>query len=224
MAINRPEPPTKRKSSAIELVECSSRVSPTLARLIRKSAEKEAGGASPTDALLAAAGIKPGELATLRKEVSLVSTQAEQWREQAAREHGQLQEAKAALIRRDKDELVLRDSLRKTTEALIGAEQQILDLKARIAELTTALESRDEELTHSLSLLGLEEGAAEAVATLRDRLERGKIRVSGDTMAEIEIMITSLNRSEMRALSNILARRDWRLRIVRWLLRVRTGS
>ena len=63
----RPGKPTRYGISATTLVECSVRVSPTLARLIRKSAEKEASSASPTDALLMAAGIQPGETASLRK-------------------------------------------------------------------------------------------------------------------------------------------------------------
>ena len=60
--------PTKRQESklAISLVDCTVRVSPTLARLIRKCAATEAGGASPHDALLASAGVRVGEIEALR--------------------------------------------------------------------------------------------------------------------------------------------------------------
>ena len=51
---------------ATSLIECAVRVSPTLARLIRKCAVTEAGGASPHDALLASAGIRGGEVEELR--------------------------------------------------------------------------------------------------------------------------------------------------------------
>jgi hypothetical protein len=55
MTLSRPGKPAQSSSSAIALIECSVRVSPTLARLIRKSAEKEMSGASAKDAYLAKA-------------------------------------------------------------------------------------------------------------------------------------------------------------------------
>ena len=66
MTLSRPGKPAQSSSSAIALIECSVKVSPTLARLIRKSAEKEMSGASAKDALLTAAGVQPGEVATLQ--------------------------------------------------------------------------------------------------------------------------------------------------------------
>ena len=69
MTSSRPGKPTRSSSSAIALVECSVRASPTLARLIRKSAEKEVSGTSAKDALLTAAGVQPGEVATLQREL-----------------------------------------------------------------------------------------------------------------------------------------------------------
>jgi hypothetical protein len=73
MSTTRSDRPTRYSSSAVALVECSVRVSSTLARLIRKSAEKEANGTSATDALLWAAGIQPGEVASLHRKLELVS-------------------------------------------------------------------------------------------------------------------------------------------------------
>jgi hypothetical protein len=55
--IGRWSPSTKRQESksVISLVDCTVRVSPILARLIRKCAATETGGASAHDALLASA-------------------------------------------------------------------------------------------------------------------------------------------------------------------------
>ena len=221
MTSSRPDKPGRYSSSAVALVECSVRVSPTLARLIRKSAEKEASGASATDALLTATGIRPGEVATLHKELEQVSEVANQWREKAAREHGQLEQSKSAAAERDKERAVLRGDLRKTTDSLKAAQQQILTLEARIAELTTTLESRGKQLMHSLSIFGLDDCAAAAIRALRDRLAQGDIRFASDTVSEVETMIANLGRPEMRTLSNLLTRRAWRIHIIRWLLRGR---
>jgi chromosome segregation ATPase len=224
MTLRVPDRLAKSSSSAIVLVECSVKLSPTLARLIRKSAEKEAGGVSATDALLAAAGIQAHELATLRQEVAQVSGEARRMREQAAHEHGQFDQAKTAIAQRDKEITVLRGDLRKTTEAAKGAQQQMLDLRARIAELAISLESRDAQLAHSLPLSGLDDGAIAAVKALRDRLAQGEIQYPGNTAADVKAMIENLSRPEMRALSKMLSGRAWRIRLVRWLLRVRTES
>jgi len=120
MTSNRPDKPARYSSSTVALVECNVRVSPTLARLIRKSAEKEASGASATDALLTAAGIQPGAVATLHKKLEQASEEAKQWREKAAREHGQLEQSKTAAAERDKERALLRGDLRKATDTVSG--------------------------------------------------------------------------------------------------------
>ena len=73
MTLSRPGKPAQSSSSTIALIECSVKVSPTLARLIRKSAEKEMSGASAKDALLTAAGVQPGEVATLQRKLQQAS-------------------------------------------------------------------------------------------------------------------------------------------------------
>jgi hypothetical protein len=193
-------------------------VSSTLARLIRKSAEKEASGASATDALLTAAGIQPGAVATLHKQLEQASEEAKQWREKAAREHGQLEQSKTAAAERDKE---IRGNLRKATDSLKAAQQQILTFEARIAELTTALESRNNQLASSLSVSGLGDCAAAAIRALRDGLAQGDIRFASGTVGEVEAMIANLGRPEMLTLSSMLTHRAWRIHIIRWLLRVR---
>ena len=224
MTSSQPGKPARSSSSAVALVECSVRVSPTLARLIRKSAEKEVSGTSAKDALLTAAGVQPGEVATLQRELQRASEESRQWREKAAREQGQLEQSKIAAAKWDNERAVLRGDLRKATESLKGAQDQILTFEARIAELTTALESRNKQLACSLSLSGLGDCAVAAIKALRDRLAKGEIQFSGDTAGDVEAMIANLERPEMRTLSKMLTRRVWRLHAIRWLLRARAAS
>ena len=224
MTLSRPGKPAQSSSSAIALIECSVKVSPTLARLIRKSAEKEMSGASAKDALLTAAGVQPGEVATLQRELQQASEESNRWREEAAREHGQLEQSKIATAKRDNERAVFLDDLSKATASLKGAQQQILALEARIAELITTLENRNRQLAYSLSLSGLSDCAAAAVKALRDRLARGDIQFAFDAAGDVEAMIANLDRPEMRTLSEMLTRRAWRVHVIRWLLRIRARS
>ena len=224
MTLSRPGKPAQSSSSAIALIECSVRVSPTLARLIRKSAEKEMSGVSAKDALLTAAGVQPGEVATLQRELQQASEESKRWREKAAREHDQLEQSKIATAKRDNEMAVFLDDIRKATASVKGAQQQILALEARIAELTTTLESRNKQLASSLSLSGLDDCAAAAVKALRDRLTRGDIQFGVDAAGDVEAMIVNRDRPEMRTLSEMLTRRPWRVHIIRWLLRIRARS
>src|SRR5580704_15655873 len=60
-------PPRHEPKLATSLVECAVQVSPNLARLIRKCAVTEAGGASARNALLASAGLRDNEIEELRR-------------------------------------------------------------------------------------------------------------------------------------------------------------
>ena len=224
MALSRLGKPAHSSSSPIAVIECSVRVSPTLARLIRKSAEKEMSGASAKDALLTAAGLQPGEVATLQRELQQASEESKRWREKAALEHGQLEQSKVATAKRDNERAVLLEDLSKATASLKAAQQQILTFETRIAELTTTLESRNKRLAYSLSLSGLSDCAAAAVKTFRDRLARGDIQFALDAAGDAEAMIANLDRPEMRALNEMLTRRAWRVHVIRWLLRIRARS
>jgi DNA repair exonuclease SbcCD ATPase subunit len=221
MALSRLGKPGQSNSSAIALIECSVRVSPTLARLIRKSAEKEMSGASAKDALLTAAGIQPGELPILQRELQQASEESRRLHEVAARQRDQLEQSKIAIAKRDNERAVLLDDLSKATASLEGAQQQILTLEARIAELTNTLEHRNKQLASSLSLTGLTDYAAAAVKALRDRLARGDVQFAIETAGDVEAMIANLDRPEMRTLSEMLSRRAWRVHVIRWLLRLR---
>src|SRR5690349_3033203 len=137
MALNRQS--AQSNSSALSLIECSVRVSPSLARLIRKSAEKEMSGFSAKDALLTAAGVQPNEIPILQRELQQASEESKRLHEKAARQHDQLEQSKIAIVKRDNERAILLDDLSRTTASLKGAQQQILALEARIAELTTTL-------------------------------------------------------------------------------------
>ena len=120
--------------------------------------------------------------------------------------------------------MVLLDDLNKATASVKAAHQQTLTFEARIAELTTTLEGRNQQLARSLSLSGLSDCAAAAVKRLRDRLARGDIQFAIDAAGDVEAMIANLDRPEMRTLSEMLTRRAWRVHVIRWLLRIRARS
>jgi chromosome segregation ATPase len=220
MTLRRPDKPARYKSSVVALIECSVRVSPALARLIRKSAETETKGASAVDALLNAAGIQPGEVEALHRELERVSEESKQRGDKAARERSQNEQSKLAAAEWDSERAVLRGDLRKATDLLKGAQQKITKFEARIVALTADLESRNKQLAYSLSLSGLNDCATAAIKALRDQLARADIRFAGDVQA----IIANLDQPEMHTLSKMLTRSTWRVHVIRWLLQVRVRS
>jgi chromosome segregation ATPase len=171
--------------------------------------------------MLTAAGIQPGELPILQRELQQASEESRRLHEVAARQRDQLEQSKIAIAKRDNERAVLLDDLSKATASLEGAQQQILTFEARIAELTNTLEHRNKQLASSLSLTGLTDYAAAAVKALRDRLARGDVQFAIETAGDVEAMIANLDRHEMRTLSEMLSRRAWRVHVIRWLLRLR---
>jgi len=81
----RNKPTQTHLDPALSLVECSVRVSPTLARLMRKCATLEAGGSSAHDALLASAGFQAGEIEALRTWAKQSKEELKQARDREAR-------------------------------------------------------------------------------------------------------------------------------------------
>src|SRR5438552_17913791 len=71
--------------SALQLQRQLAFGSSTLARLIRKCAVTEAGGASPHDALLASAGIRAGEVEELRDQAKHLAQELRQEQESGVR-------------------------------------------------------------------------------------------------------------------------------------------
>ena len=215
---SRPFRPAQTGSAATQLVECTVRVSPALARIVRKIAEREASGVSTIDALLDAVGLQRGELESLRKKLELVSGEAKQWREKAEHEHAQIEHLKGAAADRNKETAQLRAELRKASEAQQNAAQQSAAERAQIENLTALLGDRDMQLASSLSLLGLNDDAVLAVTALRDRLANGEMRLC-ETADETKSLIANMDRLEMRSLSQLLEQRGWQLHILRWFLR-----
>lgn len=212
-------PDSKHLQSAVTLVECSVKVSSTLARLIRKSAEREAGGASAADALLAATGIQPGEIANLRQELEQNAKAAAQWREQADHGRSQIEQARAALVQRQEEIKQLQGDLRRAQNASAAAQQQIDNLKTQMADLTQSLQSQEERLINSVSVLNLDRDAVALLELLRDQLALNGMGFPDDTAAA-QTVIANLTRPEMSALGGLLGRAGWRLNLVRWVLRV----
>ena len=141
--------------------------------------------------------------------------------ETAARQRDQLEQSKIAIAKCENERAVLLDDLSMAVASLEGAQQQILTLEARIAELTNTLEHRNKQLASSLSLTGLTDCAAAAVKALRDRLARGDVQYALEAAGDVETMIANLDRPEMRTLSEMLTHRAWRVHVIRWLLRLR---
>ena len=97
------KPPQANFNPALSLVECSVRVSPTLARLMRKCATLEAGGTSAHDALLASAGFQAGEIEALRTRDKQSEEELKQAREREAQLQRASDQAKTTIAQRDKE-------------------------------------------------------------------------------------------------------------------------
>jgi hypothetical protein len=98
----RNKPTQTHLDPALSLVECSVRVSSSLARLARKCAMLEASGTSAHDALLASAGIRAGEIEALRARAKQSEEEVEQTRAREAQLQRGLDQAKTTIAERDK--------------------------------------------------------------------------------------------------------------------------
>ena len=211
-------------NAATSLVECTVRVSPILARLIRKSATAESEGASPLDALLTPAGSRAGEVEQLRDQIK-----------QLADEFG-IANASVGRLRQDVDtsrtdlancvqqriELV-RDCFFQICQAYLGIRHLgAVFLVERVRRLEPSLQQA--ALNQSISTKGLDESATFALKTLKSKLSHGdKVRsaalaVSGYDPAQVEAAMALRNRDEIRAFESLLTRPTWRQRVVLWLL------
>jgi septal ring factor EnvC (AmiA/AmiB activator) len=218
MASTRVDRRPAQSAAAVSLVECSVRVSSTLARSIRKIAEQERQGLSASDSVFKAAGIQPGEIESLRKQVQRAHEEARELREKAVRDHRHLDELRTMLAQQEKQKAAVASQLGETTDLLQRTRQEMLALEARLENLTIALDQQEKQLAHSLSVSELDETSAAATKFFRDLLAEGSLEFTG--VGEGEAMISNLGRPEMRNLSRILSRRTPRIRIIRWLLGV----
>jgi hypothetical protein len=205
-------------------VECAVQVSPTLARLIRKCAVTEAGGASPHDALLASAGIRAGEVEELRDQVNQLAQELRQAQESGERLQYTLDMTKAVVTQRDQEQIALRRQLQNAGEIEKKNRQTAAAVERQIAELRKTIASHEVDLSRSISVDGLDEYTTRAVMTFKDRLSRGEdlktaaLGIAGYELPEIEAAVAQWDRDEMRALDALLMRPTWRRRVVLWLL------
>jgi hypothetical protein len=216
--------PKQTHDPALSLVECSVRVSPTLARLMRKCATLEAGGTSAHDALLASAGFQAGEIEALRARAKQSEEELKQARAREAQLQSALDQTKTTIAQRDKELKDIRKILNKTAETEKGSRQSIEAFNRQITELQLAIAAYDEKLTRTISTDGLGEPALAVLSIFRDRLAGGEgvreaaLGTAGYSPPDVEAAIAKQDRHEMRAFEALLARSSWRQRLVLRLL------
>ncbi len=218
------KPPQANFNPALSLVECSVRVSPTLARLMRKCATLEAGGTSAHDALFASAGFQAGEIEALRTRDKQSEEELKQAREREAQLQRAFDQAKTTIAQRDKELKDIRQILNKTAETEKGNRQSIEAFNRQITELQLAISAYKEKLTRTISAEGLGEHALAVLSIFRDRLARGEgiteaaLGTAGYSPTDVESALAKQGRHEMRAFEALLVRSSWRQRLVLWLL------
>ena len=205
--------------SVISLVDCTVRVSPTLARLIRKCAATEAGGASAHDALLASAGLRAGEIEALRDQKGQCAEELSHAREHATQLQRALDHAQGIIARHDKELVDLRREMTKAAETDKGSRNLITALKGRVGELQLNVANHEVHLMDSIAMDGLDEAAVTALKALRDGLCRGEdikamaLSIAGYSLGDTEAAMSKQDRAEIRAFDTLLTRRTWRRRV-----------
>ena len=212
--------------SAISLVDCTVRVSPTLARLIRKCEATETGGASAHDALLASAGVRAGEIEALRDQKGHCEKELSRAREHAAHLQRALDHARGIIAHHDKQLDDLRREMIKASERDRVNLNSITALKVRVDELQMKIADHEVHIMDSIATDGLDETAVIALKALRDGLCRGEsiramvLSTAGYSFSDIEAAMSKQDRAKIQAFDNLLARPTWRRRVVLWLLRL----
>jgi len=210
--------------SATSLVECAIRVSPTLARLIRKCAVAEARGASAHDALFASAGIRPGEIEELRDQAERLMEELIQARKISDQLQGALDLTEAVVVQRHEEQ---NELLRQLRNAEKERHQRAAAVAVQLAGMQKTIDRLEGDLTRSISFEGMDESATLAMKTFKDRLNRGEdvktaaLGTAGYEPHQVAAAMAKQDRDEMRAFDALLARRTWRRRVVLWLLDVR---
>jgi len=208
----------------LSFVECSVRVSSSLARLVRKCAMLEAAGTSAHDALLASAGIRAGEIEALRAQAKQSEEELEQTRERQAQLRRGLDQAKTTIAERDKELKDIRQILNKTAEAEKGGRQLIEAFDRQVTQLQAAIAAYEEKLARTIPADGLGDQALAALGIFRARLARGEgireaaLGTAGYNPLDVEAAMGKQDRDEMRAFEALLARSSWRRRLVLRLL------
>jgi hypothetical protein len=204
------------------LVACAVRVSPTLARLLRKCANIEAAGASPQNALLTVAGFKAGEIEAQRGRAQQCLEELAQTQERERQLHRALDQAKATIAQRDNELRTTRQAYARAQasekESYAALERQT----TQIAEMRLQIDAQREDLRQSVSTKGLDTHSAAALGVINDRLHCGEKAAALASIGDVPAVSATLakqGRREMQALEGLLVRPTWRTRIVLWLLR-----
>jgi hypothetical protein len=131
---------------------------------------------------------------------------------------------KAVVAQRDQEQIALRRQLQNAGEIEKNNRQTAAAFERQIAKLQKTIASQQVDLSHSISIDGLDERTTRAVTTFKDRLSRGEdlktaaLGIAGYELPQIEDAMAQQDRQEMRALNALLVRPTWRRRVVLWLL------
>src|SRR5437763_1874794 len=127
----RPSRPAAASSAAIGLVECTVKVSPSLARRLRKAAELEAGGASARDALLTAAGTSGAIIEEQSRQVEELAGERAALRQRASDQESEIERLRAAAKQREGELTRLRREGGNASNELGAARRQLAMMRAR---------------------------------------------------------------------------------------------
>lgn len=200
------------------------RVSPILARLIRKSATAESEGASPLDALLTPIGSRAGEVEHLREQIKQLADELGIANASVARLRQDVDASRTDLANCVQQRIELERRL-KTANAFDEKHRaKIADAEVRLADCEKTIAHQQVALNQSISIEGLDESATFAIKTLKSKLSHGDevrsaaLAVSGYDPPQVEAAIAFRDRDEVRAFESLLTRPTWRHRVVLWLL------
>jgi chromosome segregation ATPase len=211
-------------ATAVGLVECAVRVSPALARRIRKAAELETGGTPAAAALLAAAGVAPGRIEALETELAELRREAETRRDEAERRGVELDRSKSALKEREAELTQARRAHGAASQELAAARRELAAGDSRGSEASAAITSLRREVAAGVSLAKLDDASSGLVRTLVQRLDEGGdqrtalLTLSGYDADKIDEALAEARRPELLAASALLAQGGWRAALLKWLL------
>jgi chromosome segregation ATPase len=219
---SRPAPPP----AAVGLVECAVKVSPSLARRLRKAAELEAAGSSPRDALLAAAGLSGAQLDEQARQVEELGAERDALRQRLADEQSEVERLRAAAKQREGELTRLRREGGNASNELGAARRQLAAAEKQQGEARASLAGLRDELARSVSIAGLNAEAVAAVGALTENLRSGAglvgaaLRLTGYEESEVRAALETRRRPEHQALDTALQGGSWRA----WLLRRLLGG
>ena len=216
--------PPRSAPAAVGLVECLVRVTPALARRIRKAAELEAAGTATAAALLGAAGVPPGRIEALEAEIERLSGELARSQREAEDRGVAVDRLRASLKERESELTQLRRAHGNAGQELAAARRELGAAETRrAADAETAAKLRA-QLAAGVSLAKLDTATAGEVRKLVERLGEGgefhaaALTAAGYEESEVTDALARRNRPELRAAHELLAKTGWRTTLLRWLL------